>query len=238
MAAFHEDHPGLRIVATAVGSGAALELGRRGDADVLLTHDPAGEARFMAEGHGKSQELVMMNQFLLVGPESDPAGVAGTTDVASALGAIAAASGRFLSRGDDSGTHRKERQLWREAGLSPWSTRPAWYVEAGLGMAETLQMAGQLSAYALTDEATFHHLRPVLHLVPLVGSDPRLRNPYSYTLPRRQRNPEGARVVAGWLLGPGQAVIARHGVEEHGAPLFHPVRRTETAAPPARDRDL
>jgi tungstate transport system substrate-binding protein len=221
-AAFHDAHPELRLVTTAVGSGAALEMGRRGDADLLLTHDPVGEARFMAEGHGTDLAPVMENCFLLVGPTADPAGVGGSTDAVAAFQMVARSGARFLSRGDDSGTHQKERQLWRAAGLEPWSTRPAWYVEAGLGMGETLQTGSQLDAYLLTDRATYRHLRHVLHLVPLVEDDPLFYNPYSYVIPRRQRNPEGARVVADWLTGPGQAVIADYGAEDYGEPLFRP----------------
>lgn len=233
-AAFREAHPEVRLVTTAVGSGAALEMGRRGDADLLLTHDPVGEARFMAEGHGTDLGPVMENCFVLAGPATDPAGVGGTTDAIAAFQAVTRSGARFLSRGDDSGTHQKERQLWRAAGLEPWSTRPAWYVEAGLGMGETLQTGSQLDAYVLTDRATFRHLRPVLHLVPLVQDDPLFYNPYSYVIPRRQRNPEGARLVADWLIGPGQAVIEGYGVEAYGEPLFRPPGYlTSATSPPA-----
>jgi tungstate transport system substrate-binding protein len=220
--AFHAAHPDLRLTTTAVGSGAALELGRRGDGDVLLTHDPVGEAEFMARGDGLAQGPVMENEFLLVGPAGDPAGILTLDDPVAALRAIAAAEARFLSRGDDSGTHRKERELWRAAGLEPWVSRPAWYVEAGLGMAETLQTATQLQAYLLTDAATFRHLERVVRLVPAAASDPRLANPYVYTLPRRQRNPEGARSLVDWLTGPGQDAIGRYGEDRFGAPLFRP----------------
>lgn len=226
----HVAHPDLRLTTTAVGSGAALALGRRGDADLLLTHDPAGERRFMEEGHGLEQGLVMENEFLLLGPPSDPAGVRGTADVAEAFQRLARTGGRFLSRGDDSGTHRKERALWREAGLEPWTDRPEWYIEAGLGMGETLQTGNELRAYVLTDEATYGHLRRTLDLEVMSRGDPRLRNTYVYTLPRRQRNPAGARAVAQWLIGPGQAVIARHGVEATGGPLFR-ARAGATPAP-------
>lgn len=223
-AAFHRDHPDLRLTTTAVGSGAALAMGRRGDGDLLLTHDPDGEARFMAEGHGQEQGPIMEGAFLIVGPPSDPAGVAGSMDAVGAFRAIAAAGARFLSRGDDSGTHAKERTLWRRAGLEPWTDRPGWYIESGLGMAETLQTGTQLGAYLLSDEATFRQLEPVVRLVAVVESDPLLSNPYAYTVPTRQRNPDGARALADWLTGPGQAVIAEFGVDRFGAPLFVPAR--------------
>jgi tungstate transport system substrate-binding protein len=235
-AAFHADHAELRLVTTAVGSGAALELGRRGDADVLLTHDPDGEAEFMALGDGLEQGPVMENAFLLVGPPGDPAGIAGGSDAVAAFRAIAAMEARFLSRGDDSGTHRKERELWRAAGLDPWSTRPSWYLEAGLGMAETLQAGTQLDAYLVTDEATFRHLDRSVRLVPMVVSDRRFRNPYVYTLPRRQMNPDGARLLANWLAGPGQEVIARYGADRFGRPLFEPTAVRETPAADPADR--
>jgi tungstate transport system substrate-binding protein len=222
VSAFQADHPELRLMTTAVGSGAALALGRRGDADVLLTHDPAGEAAFMAGGDALAQGPVMENDFLIVGPPDDPAGIAGSRAAVPALRAIAAAEATFLSRGDDSGTHRKERLLWRAAGQEPWVDGAEWYREAGLGMAETLQAGTQLRAYLLTDEATYRHLARVVRLVPMVMADPQFRNPYAYTLPRRQRNPEGARVLADWLLGPGQEVIARYGAERFGDPLFRP----------------
>jgi tungstate transport system substrate-binding protein len=233
-AAFQADHPELRVMTTAVGSGAALEMGRRGDADVLLTHDPAGEASFMAAGAGVEQGPVMENDFVLVGPPGDPAGIRGERDAVRALRAIAAAEATFLSRGDDSGTHRKERALWREAGLEPWAARPAWYREAGLGMAETLQTGTQLRAYLITDEATYRHLQRIVRLDVLVASDPRLDNPYAYTLPRRQRNPEGARALANWLVGPGQEVIARYGVDRYDRPLF---RLPSDRGGPATDGD-
>jgi tungstate transport system substrate-binding protein len=223
VAAFHETRPDLRLIVTAVGSGAALEMGRRGDADVLLTHDPAGEGRFMAEGHGEEQGPVMSSHFVIIGPGADPAGIAGTTDAVAALQAVAWREARFLSRGDDSGTHRKERELWRAAGVQPWTDRPGWYIEAGLGMAETLHTGAQLGAYLLTDQATFLHLRDRVDLEPMVGSDPALTNPYSYTLPTRPRNAEGARIFVDWLTGPGQAVVAAHGVDRFGEPLFRPV---------------
>lgn len=221
--AFHEARPDLRLMVTAVGSGAALELGRRGDADVLLTHDPAGEEQFMAEGYGMEQGPVMMNHYLIVGPAGDPAGIAGMTDAVAALRAVAARDARFLSRGDDSGTHRKERELWRAAGVQPWTDRPGWYIEAGLGMAETLHTGMQMGAYLLTDEATFHHLRDRVELEPMAGPDRSLANPYSYTLPTRPHNVEGARIFVDWLRGPGQAIIAGYGIDRFGEPLFRPV---------------
>jgi tungstate transport system substrate-binding protein len=226
-AAFHATHPEFRVLTTAVGSGAALEIGRRGDADLLLTHDPEGEIRFMSEGHGVERRPVMENDFVLAGPPGDPAGVSAAADAPDAFRLVAGSRSRFLSRGDDSGTHRKERALWREAGLEPWVGRPAWYIEAGIGMAETLQMASQLGAYVLTDLATYRNTEAGRALGVVFASDPRLLNPYSIIVPRRQRNPTGARVLADWLVGPGQEVIAGYGRDRFDTPLFRATGRPE-----------
>lgn len=223
-AAYHDAQGRYHLSTTAVGSGAALELGRRGDADVLITHDSAGEATFVAAGHAAEQGPVMMNDFLLVGPVGDPAGARGD-DAVAALRAIAAHGAPFISRGDDSGTHTRERSLWAAAGIDPAAV--AGYVESGTGMTETLQMADQLEGYTLTDRGTFRNLRARLDLVPLTAGDPMLLNPYSYTIPRRARNEAGARDFVRWLRGPGQQVIGRHGLERFGEPLFAP-----TATPP------
>jgi tungstate transport system substrate-binding protein len=219
---FHEVRPDIRLMVTAVGSGAALEMGRRGDADVLLTHDPDGERRILEEGHVLDQGPVMINRYVIVGPQSDPLGLAGGSDAVAALRSVAGGSGRFLSRGDDSGTHRKERQLWAAAGLSPWVDRPAWYIEAGLGMAETLHTGAQMGAYLITDESTFLHLGDRLGLEAMIRSDPLLANPYTFSVPTPSRNPEAARAFVAWLSGPGQRIIAAYGVERFGEPLFRP----------------
>lgn len=228
--AYHASQDRFRLAPTAVGSGAALRMGRRGDADLLLTHDPEGERAFAADGEARSQGPVMMNHFLVVGPEADPAGVDGAAEAVDAFRRIAGAGARFLSRGDDSGTHARERDLWEAAGLRPWEDRPPWYVEAGTGMGETLQMADQLGAYTITDSGTFLHLRATLRLRPLLDSGTGLENHYTYTVPRTQRNPEGARDFLAWLLGPGQELIGAYGRETFGTPLFLPAARTDTSS--------
>lgn len=220
--AYHAAQQSYRLAPTAVGSGAALELGRRGDADLLLTHDPEGERRFIAEGHAAGHGPIMMNRFLIAGPSADAAGIREASDAAAALRRIADAGAPFVSRGDDSGTHAREVGLWREAGVAPWESRPGWYVEAGTGMGETLQMASQLGAYTLTDRGTFLHLRRALRLDPLVESGPGLENHYTFILPREATNGEGARDFVAWLRGPGQTVIAEHGIASFGEPLFVP----------------
>jgi tungstate transport system substrate-binding protein len=224
--AYHAAQNRYRLAPTAVGSGAALQMGRRGDADILITHDPAGERAFAEAGFAVDQGPVMMNHFLIAGPPGDAARVVGAAGLEAALRGIADAGARFVSRGDDSGTHARERELWRGAGLAPWQDRPDWYVEAGTGMAETLQMASQLGAYTLTDRGTFLHLRGSLDLRPLVERGAKLENHYTYTLPRDAANVEGARDFLAWLTGPGQALIRSYGTDRFGEPLFVP-----TAAP-------
>lgn len=220
--AYHASQDRYRLAPTAVGSGAALEMGRRGDADLLLTHDPRGEARFIAEGHAAGHGPLMMNRFLIAGPPTDPAGIAGATDPVEALRRVADRGAPFVSRGDDSGTHARELDLWREAGLAPRESRSGWYVEAGTGMGETLQMASQLGAYTLADRGTFLHLRRALRLEPLLQEGAGLENQYSWILPRQPVNPEGARDLLAWLRGPAQAVIADYGTASFGEPLFVP----------------
>jgi tungstate transport system substrate-binding protein len=223
--AYHASQDDYRLATTAVGSGAALEIGRRGDADILLTHDSAGEARFMAEGFGRDQGPVMRNEFVVAGPAADPAGVRGAADLAEALRRVAASGSPFVSRSDDSGTHRRELQLWDRSGRSPRSEPAAWYVEAGAGMDEALRIADQRDAYILTDRSTFRHLSGRLRLVALARGQPPEANPYRYTIPRETRSPEGARSFRDWLVGPGQTVIARYGVDQLGEPLFTPTAR-------------
>lgn len=220
--AYHADQDRYRLLITAVGSGAALELGRRGDADLLVTHDPIGEAAFMEEGHGAAQGRLMRNEFIVVGPPSDPAGIAGTTSLATALDRIAEAGAPLVSRGDQSGTHRRERQLWARVGRAPWETQPPWYIESGTAMDETLRVADQRDAYALSGRSTFLNLRKGLRLQSLARGNPPELNAYRWTLPEDPPNPDGARHLRNWLVGPGQDVVARHGVDEFGEPLFTP----------------
>jgi tungstate transport system substrate-binding protein len=223
LAAWQAEGGAPPIHALIVGSGEALTLGRRGDADVLLVHAPEAEAAFMAGGHGVTRQPVMRNGYLIVGPAADPAGVATSTDAAGALARIAGVSASFISRGDDSGTHQRERGLWAAAGLRPWDQRGGWYIEAGQGMGETLRMAGELGAYTLTDAATYEVWRGQTGLVVHIRGGAELENPYSVIVPARSRKVAAARAFAEWLSGgPAQQLIADFGVERFGAPLFEP----------------
>jgi tungstate transport system substrate-binding protein len=215
-----EAKSGYKVRVVAVGTGQALEMGRRGDADVVLTHAPELERALADSGYFVHRRLMMHNDFLLVGSDSDPAGVRGTADAVRAFRRIAATHAAFVSRGDHSGTHIKEQQLWRLAGIAP----PApgdWYVEAGQGMAATLQMADQKHAYTLTDRGTYLAWRDKLQLVPLVEGDTLFHNVYHVMEARHSG--AGARALADFFVSPeAQALIARFGTSRFGQPLFIP----------------
>jgi tungstate transport system substrate-binding protein len=218
--------PPLRILV--VGSGEALALGRRGDADVLLVHAPEAEAAYIAAGHGVLHRTVMRNAYVVAGPAADPAGVAAAGDATDALRRVAAAGAPFVSRGDDSGTHQRERSLWLAAGLQPWHDRPGWYVDAGQGMAETLRMASELDAYTLTDLATHRVLQGRASPVVLLYDHALLDNPYSVIVPAASRSPAAAGRFADWLSGStGRAVIMEYGRDRYGAALFEAVPAAE-----------
>lgn len=209
-----EAKTGYKVRVVAVGSGQALEMGRRGDADVVLTHAPDAERALMDSGYFTSRRVVMHNDFLIVGPAADPAGVRGSTNAVDALRRIASAQGPFVSRGDRSGTHILEQKLWKPGG-------GRWYIESGQGMAATLQMADQKRAYTLTDRATYLAWRDRLQLVPLVEGDTLLYNVY-HVMEARQGG-AGARALADFLVSPeAQALIARYGTTRFGQPLFIP----------------
>ncbi len=201
---------GYRVDVTAVGSGAAIRLGRDGNADILLVHDRDAEAGFIAEGAGIDRRELMYNEFVVVGPASDPAGVAAARSASEAFAAIFRAGAPFVSRGDKSGTDAKEREVWRSAGLAP--SGRIWYREAGQGMAQTLRMADELGGYTLVDHATWCALRGRLGLVALFRGDAVLRNPYAVIRVNPARRPgvnaEGARALEDWLMSArGQALI-------------------------------
>jgi tungstate transport system substrate-binding protein len=170
-----EKQTGIVVKTVAVGTGQALELGRRGEADVLLVHAPEAEEKFVAEGYGKNRRPMMHNDFIIVGPRSDPAGIGAGRDAPAALKAVAGAAATWISRGDNSGTHQKEMILWKEAGIEP---RGKWYIESGQGMGETLRIAYERTAYTLADRGTFL-ASSNLDLKIYVEGDPNLLNPYS-----------------------------------------------------------
>ncbi len=222
--AFQEEHPEYRVRVIAVGSGEALRLAARGDADVVLTHSPDAEQEFMAAGHGESRRLVMVNDFVVVGPDSGPATACGELNAAAALVCILDAGGLFISRGDDSGTHSRERELWSSAGLEPEGER---YLEAGQGMGAVLMMASEKQAYTLTDRGTFLSMHDRLRLSVLVERGPMLLNPYSVTVVRGASNLEGARAFADWITSPpAQSLIGEYGVVQFSRPLFTPIAET------------
>jgi tungstate transport system substrate-binding protein len=221
--AFERAHPGLRSKVIAVGSGEAMELGRRGDADVLLVHSPKDEVQFMEEGRGTSRTPVMSNDFLVAGPRDDPASIESQTSAARAFERIAFTRSLFLSRGDGSGTHKRELDLWSKAQIDPMGT---WYLESGQGMAESLTIASEKKAYVLTDSATLAVLKSKREITPLYQGDPLLVNPYSVIPVKGSPRVRAAEAFAKWITGPaGQAFIGDFGKDRFRSPLFEPATK-------------
>ncbi len=229
-----EEKYNARVDVVAVGTGQAIALGEAGDADVILVHARAREDAFVEEGHGTGRSDVMYNDFILVGPPDDPAGVAGMTSAAEALAAIAAAGAPFASRGDDSGTHTKELSLWEKAGVTP-DPAGGWYNSLGQGMGETLTFANEAGAYTLTDRGTYLSMRDNLpNLVVVVGgesiadnADPALLNPYGVIPVNPDKsdaiNNKLANQFAEWITSPEvQEMIGQFGTDKFGQPLFYP----------------
>jgi len=217
---FERAHPTFRLRYIAAGSGELLALGRRGDVDVLLSHAPATEVEFMQAGHGTSRRLVMENDFVIAGPPSDPAGVRGLHDAPEALTRIGSTEAPFLSRGDESGTHRKELEL---RGILKRNTTGPGYREMGEGMGSVLRAASELGAYTLCDRATFRNMEETLDLEILVEGDPRLLNIYHVIVVAGSQEPYAARAFAEWLHSEeGRRVIDGYGKERFGEPLFRP----------------
>jgi tungstate transport system substrate-binding protein len=219
---------GIEVRVVALGTGQALDVGRRGDADVVFVHDTAAEERFVAEGFGVRRHEVMFNDFVIVGPRADPARAAGR-DAVEALRAIARARAPFASRGDNSGTHAAERRYWTLAGIDPVAEgRGAWYRETGSGMGPTLNLGSAQNAYVLTDRGTWLAFRNRGELAVLVEGDPRLFNPYGVILVNPQRHPhvkrEAGQRFVDWLLSAeGQRAIGAYRI--NGEPLFFPNAR-------------
>jgi tungstate transport system substrate-binding protein len=214
---------GVRVVA--LGTGQALDVGRRGDADVVFVHDRAAEERFVAEGFGGPRRHVMFNDFVITGPASDPARIAGLGDTAEALRRIAAARAPFISRGDRSGTHAAELRLWQLAGVDPASGRGQWYREVGQGMGPALNTAAAQGAYILADRGTWLSFRNRQDQRILIEGDTRLFNQYGIMLVNAQRHPhvkaaDGQRFIDWLLSSAGQAAIASYRI--NGEQLFFP----------------
>ncbi len=216
---------GIEVRVVAVGTGQALKNARNGDGDVLLVHAREAEEAFVSEGYGVARFDVMYNDFVIVGPPADPAGIAGLSDATAALEAIAAAEAPFASRGDDSGTHVKELALWRAAGVDPTAASGSWYRETGSGMGATLNVALGMGAYTLTDRGTWIAFKNKGNFGILVSGDARLFNPYGVILVNPARHPrvkaEDGQAFIDWLTGPeGQAAIAAYTL--NGQQLFFP----------------
>jgi len=222
-----EKESGYQVKTIAVGSGQAMAMGRRGEADVLLVHSPADEVKLVEEGHGVNRRLVMHNDFVLVGPPADPAKIRGAPSSAEAARRISAAGALFLSRGDSSGTHAKEKAIWKAAGIAADGQR--WYQQTGLGMGETLNVASEKGAYTLADRGTLlaRGKARQLDLEILVEGEPALLNVYHVIEVSQARWPRvngaGAKAFADFIVSPTvQELIGRFGVEKLGAPLFTP----------------
>jgi tungstate transport system substrate-binding protein len=212
----------VRVVA--VGTGQALDMARRGDADAVLVHDTVAEEKFVAEGFAPQRRLVMYNDFVLIGPAGDPAKTKGR-DIAAALGQLARQGGSFVSRGDKSGTHAAELRLWKQAGVDLAANRPAGYKECGCGMGPALNMAASTNGYVLADRGTWLSFKNRGELAVLVEGDKTLFNQYGVMVVSPAKHPHVkqalAQTFADWLVGPaGQAAIAAHKIG--GEQLFFP----------------
>ncbi|MDJ0739222.1 MAG: substrate-binding domain-containing protein [Gammaproteobacteria bacterium] len=217
-----EADTGYRVHVIAVGTGKALRMGRDGDVDVVLVHAPAAEQAFVDAGYGEQRLPVMYNDFVIVGPRADPSGLAEAASAADALARIAASGRLFVSRGDDSGTHKKERALWQRAGVQPDGR---WYREAGQGMGKVLQIADELDGYALTDRGTWLAYRDKSRLTIAFQGHDELFNPYSIVAVSAERYPDlnhaGAHALITWVRGDkGQRAIAAF--RRSGEQLFKP----------------
>ena len=221
-----EKKTGYFVKTIAVGSGQAMAMGQKGEADVLLVHSPEAEMKFVADGYGINRRLVMHNDFILVGPAVDPARVKGITSTADAFKKIAAANSLFMSRGDNSGTNAKEKAIWKAAGITVEGQR--WYQQTGLGMGQTLNVASEKKAYTLADRGTYLALKKRLDLDILAQGDAILLNIYHVIEVNPARFPklnvqEGGKAFADYMVSrEAQEVVRTFGVDKFGAPLFFP----------------
>ncbi|KFO67797.1 tungsten ABC transporter substrate-binding protein [Smithella sp. SCADC] len=220
-----EKKTGYFVKTIAVGSGQAMKMGEKGEADVLLVHSPDAEKKFMADGFGVNRQLVMHNDFIIVGPGADPAKIKGVKSSAEALKMVAKAEGLFLSRGDNSGTHAKEKTLWKKAEVTPAGQK--WYQETGLGMGQTLNVAAEKKGYTLADRGTYLSLKKNLGLDILVEGDAALLNIYHVIEVNSAKWPKanaaGAKAFADFMVSKNtQKIIKTFGVDKYGSPLFFP----------------
>ncbi len=214
---------GYTVHVIAVGTGKALRMARDGNVDVVMVHAPKAERAFVEAGHGVNRRDLMYNDFIIVGPANDPAHIDGAADVAAALSRVATARSLFVSRGDDSGTHKKELELWAAADVKPGAP---WYREVGQGMGRTLQIASELEAYTLADRGTWLAMRDKLSLQVLIEGDTRLFNPYGIIAVNPARyadvNYAGAMALIAWVTSvDGQAIVRDFEID--GQPLFKPL---------------
>ncbi len=220
-----EKQTGYFVKTIAVGSGQAMKMGEKGEADVMLVHSPDAEKKFIADGFGVNRQLVMHNDFIIVGPGTDPAKVKGVKSSAEAMKKIAQTGSLFLSRGDNSGTHAKEKTLWKKAEITPAGQK--WFQETGLGMGQTLNVAAEKKGYTLADRGTYLALKKNLGLDILVEGDAALLNIYhvievnSAKWPKA--NADGAKAFAAFMVSKNtQDIIKTFGVDKYGSPLFFP----------------
>lgn len=220
-----EKETGIDVRVVAVGTGQAVRLARAGDADVLFVHHKPSEEAFVADGMGVERHDVMYNDFIIVGPKDDPAGIKGSKDVAEAMRKIAGAKAPFASRGDDSGTHKREKSLWKEAGVDVEAASGSWYRATGSGMGATLNTAAGMDAYALADRGTWLSFENRGPLEVMVEGDQRLFNQYGIILVNPKAHPhvkaEDGQAFIDWIIGPeGQKMIGAYRI--NGQQLFTP----------------
>jgi tungstate transport system substrate-binding protein len=212
----------IKVDVIAVGTGKAIKLGENGDVDLILVHAPCAEEQFITDGHGVNRRRVMHNDFIIVGPGSDPAKVRGVKSASQAFNNISSTGSTFISRGDDSGTHKKEKEIWGKAGLLP---QDKWYLEAGQGMGTVLQMAHEKKGYTLSDRGTYLAYKSKIDLTILSEGDPDLYNPYGVIAVNPEKHPKANYVKAmsliGWLTSPEcQKMISKF--KKEGEVLFYP----------------
>jgi len=218
-----EEKFGIKVDVIAVGTGQAIKLGENGDVDMILVHARAAEDKFIEEGYGVNRRDVMFNDFIILGPSNDPAGIKEERNVTLALKKIADCKAYFVSRGDDSGTHKKEKILWQNAKISP---EGEWYMEIGQGMGATLQVANERQAYVLCDRGTFLAYKDKIDIIILSEGDPLLFNPYGIMAVNPARYPhvkyiEAMQLIAWVTSGEGQKIIGEY--KKEGEILFHPM---------------